>query len=154
MFRRIPLLLLVASAACAQTFNGRITGVLTDATGAFVPGATVAARQTETNVEKKATTANSGVYDIPLLLPGTYELRVEASGLETQVRRGVRLEVNQTVTADFSLKVATVNEVVDVTADVPLLQTESSGVGTTLETRTVEQFPLLQRDVMGLVRAM
>ena len=63
------------------------------------------------------------------------------------------LEVNQTVTLDFNLRVSDVTQVVDVTADVPLLQTESSGLGTTLETRIVQDFPLPERDVMGLLRA-
>ena len=118
-----------------------------------MPGATVMAKQVETNVEKKTSTTGSGSYDIPLLLPGSYEVRVEAPGLQTQVRRDVKLEVNQTVTLDFNLRVSDVTQVVDVTADVPLLQTESSGIGTTLETRIVEDFPLPERDVMGLLRA-
>jgi len=145
--------LFVAPLALPQTFNGRITGTITDSSSAVVPGATVTAKQLETNAEKKTTTGNSGVYDIPLLLPGTYEVTVSASGLQQQIRQDIRLEVNQTVTVDFSLKVAGVAQTVDVTSDVPLLQSESSGVGTTLEPQIVENFPLLQRDVMGLVRA-
>ena len=146
-------LTILVGLAAGQTFNGRITGTITDAAGGLVPGATVTAKQVDTNVEKRTTTTGSGSYDIPLLLPGTYEIRVEAPGLQTQVRRDVRLEVNQTVTLDFNLRVSDVTQVVDVTADVPLLQTESSGLGTTLETRIVQDFPLLERDVMGLLRA-
>ncbi len=154
MFNRALAAIVVSlSWVSAQTFNGRITGTITDAAGGLVPGASVSAKQIETNVEKKTTTTGSGSYDIPLLLPGTYEVRAEAPGLQAQVRREVKLEVNQTVTLDFLLRVSDVTQVVDVTADVPLLQTEASGLGTTLETRIVEDFPLPERDVMGLLRA-
>ncbi len=153
MTTRIAILLCAASALSGQTFNGRITGMIRDSSGAVIPSATVAVKQVETNVVRRVMSAGSGVYDVPLLLPGTYEITVEAAGLQPQVRRDVKLEVNQTVTADFTLKVSDVATAVDVTADVPMLQTETSGVGTTIETRTVESFPLIERDVMGLVRA-
>ena len=152
MYRAL-LVILLASFACAQTFNARITGTVTDATGSPVPSTTVTVHQIETDLTKTTKTGNSGVYDIPLLLPGTYEVKVEAAGLESKVRREVKLEVNETVTVDFNLKVAAVATVVDVTAEVPMLQTESSGVGSTLETRLVEDYPLIERDVMSLVRA-
>lgn len=146
-------LLLLAATGFAQTFNGRITGTVTDSTGAVIPSAAVAVKHVETSITKKVQTSQSGVFDVPLLLPGSYEVNVEAPGLQSQVRRDIKLEVNQTVTADFKLKVADLATTVDVTADVPLLQTESSGVGTTIETRLAENFPLLERDIMGLVRA-
>lgn len=149
-------LALTSSVAClcfAQTFNGRITGTVRDSQGAVVPLAAVSAKQLETNVTRSAKTASSGVFDIPLLLSGHYEVTVSAPGLETQVRRDVPLEVNQTVTLDFRLNVASIATAVDVTAEVPLLQAESSGAGTTIEQKVVESFPLVERDVMGLVRA-
>ena len=154
MLSKLSPFVFLCSLAVAQTFNGRITGTIRDATNSFVPSADIAARQVETNVSHKVKSSNGGVFDIPLLLPGTYEVTVSAPGFESQIRREVTLEVNQTVTLDFSLKLGSVATAIDVTADVPLLQTESSGVGTTLETKTVENFPLLERDVMGLVRAL
>jgi hypothetical protein len=150
---RLLLLLVAASAALSQTFNARITGTVKDASGSAVPNAQILVTQTETNIAKKATTGPSGVYDVPLLLPGTYEVKVDAPGMESALRRDIKLEVNAAVTVDFNLKIATVATVVDVTADVPMLQTETSGVGTTLETQLVQDFPLIERDVMGLVRA-
>lgn len=147
------LLVLLSPYAFCQSFNARITGTITDATGAAVPSAEVTVRQVETNVTKKTRTSTSGVYDVSLLLPGTYEVKVEASGMDVVIRREIKLEVNETATVDFKLKVLSVTTVVDVTADVPMLQTEASGVGTTIETRVVEDFPLIERDIMGLVRA-
>ncbi len=147
------LFLLSAAVVPAQTFNARITGTVTDASGSAVPGAQITVRQTETSVVHKASTGASGVYDVPLLLPGVYEIQVEAAGMESAIRREIGLQVNSTVTVDFNLKVATVATVVDVTAELPMLQTESSGVGTTIETQLVQDFPLIERDVMGLVKA-
>lgn len=140
------------ASALSQTFNARITGTVTDASGAGVPSANITVRHTETNISKKTRTGSGGVYDVPLLLPGTYEVTVESPGLETEIRREIKLEVNETVTVDFKLRVSALTTVVDVTAEVPMLQTETSGVGTTVETRIVQDFPLIERDVMGLVR--
>ena len=145
--------LLLALSLTAQTFNGRITGTLKDSTGAVIPSAQVSVKQLETNITKRVKSGSTGTYDVPLLLPGTYEITVDAPGLQPQIRRDIKLEINQTITADFSLQISSQTIAVDVTADVPLLQTESSGVGTTIETKTVQDFPLLERDVMGLVRA-
>ncbi len=153
MLRFVAISLLVSICALCQTFNARITGTVTDATGAPVPAATVSVRHVETNVTKKTKTASSGVYNVPLLLPGTYEVQVEAPGMEVTIQRGIKLEVNAAATVDFRLKVSAVTTVVDVTADVPMLQTETSGVGKTIETRVIEEFPLIERDIMGLVRA-
>ncbi len=148
------LLLALCAVAGAQTFNARITGTITDPSGAPVPGATVTAVQVSTNASRKAGTNESGVYDVPLLLPGTYEVKIDAPGFQSQVRKDVELGLNQTATLDFSLGVAQVTTAVDVTAEVPLLQSETSSVAGTLDTKTIEDFPLQQRDVMSLVRSM
>ncbi|MBI5086901.1 MAG: TonB-dependent receptor, partial [Acidobacteria bacterium] len=152
--RFVALFLLPVLPLCAQTFNARITGAVKDPAQAFVPGAIITAVQTGTGAKKSASTDNSGIYSIPLLLPGDYDVTIEASGFQTQLRRNVRLEVNQTATVDFSLSVASTQTSVEVSADLPLLQSETSSVGNTLENRLLMQFPLLQRDVMGALRAM
>lgn len=136
----------------AQTFNSRVTGAVKDASGAVIPNATITAINTGTSIKKSATSDESGVYNIPLLLPGLYEVRAEAAGMQSQLRQDIRLEVNQTATLDFSLAVASTGAEVTVTADVPLIQSETSGVGTTIETKLIESFPIVQRDIMSLVR--
>jgi len=152
---RIPaVFLLLGGAAVAQTFTARISGVVKDASDAVVPGAVVTATQVGTNAKRSATSSASGVYNILSLLPGQYEVTLEAQGFQTQVRRDVRLEINQAATLDFTISVAKVATTMDVTAELPLLQSETSGVGTTLERKLIEQFPLAQRDVMGLVRSL
>ncbi len=138
----------------AQTFNARVTGAITDSTGAPIPNATATARNVDQNVRKSAQSGTSGVYTIPLLLPGNYEVTIESPGMQTIVRKEVLLEANDAVTLDFAMSVSQVATSVDVTGDVPLLQTEGSGVGATIDAKTIDEFPLQQRDVMGLVRSL
>jgi hypothetical protein len=144
---------LFVSCAFSQTFNARISGTVTDSSGAPVPRATVTSRNIDQNIKKSAASDDSGIYSIPLLLPGNYEVTVEAKGLQTQIRKDILLEVNQTATLDFTLPVSQVSTAVDVTADVPMLQTETSSVGTTLETKIIEDYPLIERDIMGALKS-
>src|ERR1700716_4005142 len=99
-------LLLISTYAFGQSFNARITGTVTDASGAAVPSAQITVQQIETSVIRKTTTNSSGVYDVPLLLSGTYEVKVEAAGLDSMIRRDIKLEVNDTATVDFSVRVS------------------------------------------------
>lgn len=151
---RSGLLLLACSfSVSAQVFTARLSGTIQDPAGAPVPGATVTATQVSTNAKRSSVTESTGVYIIPLLLPGTYEVRVEAPGFQPQIRKDIELGANQTATLDFALRIADVTQTVDVTGDVPLLQTETTNLATTIDARTIEQFPLVQRDIMGLLRA-
>lgn len=148
----LAILICFAVSATGQTFNARVTGTVRDASGAVIPSATISVINTGTGVKKTAASDESGVYNVPLLLPGQYEVRAEAAGMQPQLRTGVKLEVNQTATIDFAMAVAATGTEVTVTAETPLLQAETSGVGTTIETALIEKFPIVQRDVMSLVR--
>ena len=104
---------ILVCAMSAQTFNARITGSVKDATEASVPGAIVMVTQEGTNSRKSAKTDSSGVYSIPLLMPGEYDVSIEAQGFQPQVKKGIRLEVNQTATVDFSVNVAQVQSTLE-----------------------------------------
>ena len=91
-----------------------------------MPSAAITAHRVETGVNRKTRTDASGVYDVPLLLPGTYEVTVEAAGMDTMTRPDLKLEVNSTVTIYFTLQVGTVATAVIVTNETPVLQTETS----------------------------
>ncbi|MBI4902484.1 MAG: carboxypeptidase regulatory-like domain-containing protein [Acidobacteria bacterium] len=138
----------------AQTFHARVTGTVTDPAGAAIPAAKITARNIDTNISRSAESAATGVYTIPLLLPGNYEVNVEAPGMQAQLRRDVLLEGNSTATVDFQLKLAQVATTIEVSADVPLLQAESANVGNTVDSKIIDEIPLQQRDVMSLVRLM
>lgn len=146
------LILVVSLALYSQTYTARITGTVSDPSGAPVAHANLKVVQTETNATRTIVVSDSGVYSVPLLMPGVYEVTLEAAGFQTQVRRQIRLEVNQTLTLDFPLRIADAAATVDVTADVPVLQSETSNVGLTLDTKTIQDLPLQERDVMGALR--
>lgn len=144
-------LLLTSTLLCGQTFTARLAGTIRDPAGAPIPGATVTAVQLDTSVSRTVSTGEAGVYGIPLLLPGVYEVRVECGGFQTMLQRGVKLEVNQAGTLDFTMTLATLSTSVVVTDEAPLLQTETGNSGSTLDAKVIEDFPLVQRDVMGLL---
>src|SRR5258708_37427516 len=100
--------LLFTSAALAQTaqLNGRII----DPAGAVVPGADIAVRNAANGTERHAKTNEVGLYTLPLLPPGTYEIRVRRAGFKPILQGGVQLDVDQRATADFVLEVGAVSE--------------------------------------------
>src|SRR5271156_2860816 len=91
----------------AQTF-GEITGVVTDATGGVVVGATVTVTNTQTNATRTAVTNNVGNYSFPALQPGVYSIKTEMQGLQSEIRTGVELQVQQVARLDFQLNVGSV----------------------------------------------
>lgn len=107
----VPLLLAlaIAAAAHAQTIRGTITGTVTDSTGAVVPGATVVMAHAATGVTTSAVSNPQGVYTIPLLQPGVYDVSVDLQGFKKYLRSGVVIEVAQTTRLDVSLQVGTVS---------------------------------------------
>src|SRR5262245_7368244 len=110
------LLVLLPTIAFAQQFRATITGTVTDAQGAVVPGATVTALNTDTNVSVEAQTNERGVYNIQQLAPGPYKISAGLSGFKTFVRDGVTLRTAETVTVNMTLATGAVEETVTVSA--------------------------------------
>jgi hypothetical protein len=128
-------------AAFGQATNaGDISGIVTDTTGAAVPGATVTVLNVETGVNKDYTTNDSGVYDTSSIVAGTYKLTFSREGFSTLVRPSITVQVGPT-TVNAQLAVGTVNTQVVVNTDVPLLNTESGAISTTLTAQTLSQLP-------------
>jgi hypothetical protein len=144
------LALVVAASLQGQTF-GTITGEVTDPTGAAVPGAAITIRNTATNGIRNATTNEVGIYSVPALNPGIYEVRAETSGFKAATRAGIELQVQQTARIDFSLEIGEVTEVVEVTGAAPLLTTENATVGTVIEEQRITDLPLNGRSFFSLV---
>ena len=150
-FKQVLVLIpLLAAALQAQTF-GTITGEVKDTTGAAVAGATVLVRNTATNGTRVVTTNEEGIYSIPALNPGIYDVRAEKTGFKVATRTGVELQVQQTARIDFGLDVGNVSETVEVTSEVPLLTTENATVGTVIEQRRITDLPLNGRNFLSLV---
>jgi hypothetical protein len=133
-----------------QTF-GQITGVVTDSTGGVVANATVTAINPQTNAARTTTTNSTGNYAFPALLPGTYDVKVEAQGFQSEIRNGVELQVQQVARLDFQVKVGSLTEAVEVTGGAPLLTTENATLGTVIETQRIVDLPLNGRNFTALI---
>jgi len=142
------LLLCFLSLLPAQTFTARLAGTVLDPAGAPVAGATVVATQVETNATKSSTTDATGVYAIPILPPGLYEVSVTAAGFQKKIQKQVSLGINQSAALDFGLSLLSVATEIQVNEEAPVLQTEAGNVGTTISSQTIDELPLVQRDVM------
>ena len=120
LFRQLFVVLLAltlssASALYAQA-TAQLVGLVTDNTGAAVPGVDITVTGVATNFERKVTTNDQGTYTIPFLPPGEYRLTVQKQGFQKISRENVHLEVNQTARLDFTLTVGSVTETVEVPA--------------------------------------
>jgi hypothetical protein len=148
----IGFLLITAGLAGAQTFSGgQITGVIKDSTGAVLPGVSVAATNVGTNLVRTVITNESGVYAMPALPLGTYQVAAELPGFQKQTRTDVKLEVGDNLRIDFNLVVGQVTENVMVTSEVPAIQAESASLGTVIDNRNVLEMPLNGRNFTALV---
>ncbi|MFN0169032.1 MAG: carboxypeptidase regulatory-like domain-containing protein [Bryobacteraceae bacterium] len=152
--RLIMLMLVVLLAAAlptvAQTF-GEITGVVSDSSGALIPGATATVTNKATNASRTTTSNESGVYSFPSLLPGVYDIKVTRDGFRSVSRTDITLEVQQTARLDFALQLGQVSEVIEVTGGAPLLATENATVGTVVENKRIVELPLNGRNFLQLV---
>jgi hypothetical protein len=144
------LALCLAVAGHAQTL-GEITGLVTDASGAVIPGARLTITNENTNAARTATTNEAGVYSVPSLTPGTYSARAEADGFQSVVRSGVGLQVQQIARINFEMQVGQVAEVIEVSGGAPLMTTEDATVGTVIENRRIVELPLNGRSYLQLV---
>ncbi|MCL5744170.1 MAG: carboxypeptidase-like regulatory domain-containing protein, partial [Acidobacteria bacterium] len=155
MYAKLLLVLLALAAvrpAAAQAIYGSVQGTITDETGAAVPNARIRARNVATGVTITTQSNQVGLYFLGELRPGTYDLEVEAAGFNKMVQRGISLRVEDHLRADFALKVGQVSESVEVTAEAPLLQTESNTIGRVIEENSIKQLPLRGRNAFELVR--
>jgi hypothetical protein len=131
--------------------TGVIDGRVTDSGGATVPGATVEVTNEATNVSRTTTTNENGIYSFAALQPGTYSVRVELSGFASQVKNGLTLTALATVSTDFTIAVAGLTEEVNVVGTAVLVDTTQSVVAGSIATEEVENLPMLNRSIMGLV---
>ncbi len=134
----------------AQTL-GTITGDVKDASGASVAGASVTVRHTTTNGLRSTVTNDDGVYTVPALVPGMYDVKAEKPGFKVASRTSIELQVQQTARVDFDLEIGQVTETVEVGAALPLLASEDATVGTVIEQERVTELPLNGRNFFSLV---
>ena len=139
----------------AQIATGRIVGRVTDASGAVISGATVTITNSDTSVAQTVRSSANGDYVFQAVNPGTYTLRVTASGFGEFTRSGIQAHIQDYLTIDISLSLGTVSQQVAVTAATPLLQQQDASVGQTINEAQVNNMPLQSRDwtTLGLLAA-
>lgn len=137
--------------AQAQEVTASISGVVSDASGAALVGATLTVIDTERGSRFETRSNSSGVYNFPRLPIGTYRLKAEAAGFRTLVRTPFPLALNQAARIDVTMAVGNVVEQVEVNSEAePLLQVESTQVGTVIDAKTNTALPLASRNYLQL----
>jgi Carboxypeptidase regulatory-like domain len=148
--KKLAVSLLFAVSAFGQTF-GQISGLINDVSGFTIPGAKITITNPQTNFTRTVTSNSAGNYNFPDLPPGTYDVRAEMQGFQTEVRTSIELQVQQTARVDFKLNVGSVSDSVEVTASTPLFNTENATVGTVIEQKRIEDLPLNGRSFVSLI---
>src|SRR5262245_42699638 len=128
--------------AAAQDSRGVILGTLTDATGGLLPGVNVTVANEGTNVAVNLVTDSKGAYQARNLNSGTYSVTAKLDGFKTAVRKGIEVRVGDAIAIDFSLSTGGVSEVVVVTAEAPILDTQTGITGTTVDSKKIAELPL------------
>jgi hypothetical protein len=126
--------------------------LVTDSSGAIIPGASVTATESGTGAKQSAVTTAAGIYSFISLSPGKYDVSASQTGFETVIRKGVVVTVDQATTVNIALKVGSVSEVVTVNETSSLIDATNSTVGQLISSETIDRVPLLTRNVYDLVQ--
>jgi len=153
MTRILSLLILavvfaISVAGQAGVSTSEINGRVTDPNGAVIKGATVTATDSGKGTSRTVTTDDQGEYRVLTLPPGTYQLRVQATGFSTQLINEIQLTVGQIADQNVSLQVGDTTATVEVTADPPVIETARTQQSTTINERYIENLPIDRRDYL------
>jgi len=140
------LIVLIGLPLYGQVDTGSITGSVRDSNGAGLPNANVTFTETSTNATWKTQTDGSGNYVSVPLRPGVYKVTTELQGFKTQVRDRIALKVQDRLRVDFDMQIGSVSENVVVTADTPVVQTDTSSLGEVVTAQQITGLPLNGRD--------
>src|SRR5215510_3794429 len=138
------------SEARAQVTGATLSGTVTDASGAVIPGVQVSIKNKATGVARNITTDEVGFYSAPNLLAGNYDVTASQPGFSTVVQSNIALTVGAQQQLNISMKVGETAQVVEVTAAAPLVQVNSSAISGVVESTTVRELPLNGRDWASL----
>ena len=134
----------------AQTGTGTLIGVATDSSGGMLPGVSVVLRNEATNTTRTALTNDSGIYRVPALQPGTYEIEAKLAGFKTLVNFGVALTIGEVRTVDLRFSLGAISEIVVVSEQRVLVDTEDSQLSSLVDHRRIRDLPLNGRNVYSL----
>ena len=139
--------------ALAQVTTGDIRGVVTDESGAVLPGVAVTLRGPGVPGAPTTTTNESGVYRFPNLPPGTYEISVELAGFSTQTQTGVPVQLGGTAELNVQMKLSTQSETITVVAETPVVDAATTEVATNYNREWVENAPVRRFTFFDLINA-
>jgi hypothetical protein len=142
--------LLFSGLAYAQGIgaSGDIRGTVTDPSGAVINNGTITATDVTKGTKHTATTDTDGQYLLTALPPAAYNVTVAHTGFQTEIMKGVVVNVGQTTTLDFRLKVSTVSEQVEVTTEAPLVETEKAAQADVINQQYIRDLPINRRDYL------
>src|SRR5947209_16911124 len=136
-------LLAVATLCWSQVDRGTVTGTVTESSGAVVPGTSVTARNTATGVQNATVTDSAGVYTVPNLPIGRYNVQISKQGFKTEHRTDLDIETGNVVRIDVALQVGSTSESVTVSdKNTVLLDTDNGTQGANIEVKAVRDLPL------------
>ena len=150
--RRLALLLaafFLPALAYAQA-TGSIAGVVTDESGAVMPGVTVEATNADTGIARATVSGGDGFFQLPQVAPGTYSIKAALNGFKEVTRTGIVVSVGDTSRVDFKLAVGGVQENVTVSGAAPLVETAHATLGITIDQQKVVELPLNGRNFAQL----
>jgi Carboxypeptidase regulatory-like domain len=142
---------LVPPVAMAQQATANVNGVVKDPSGAAIANAEIELTNINTGVVRKTSATSEGIYNFPSVVPGVYSMKVSATGFASVSQPPVTLQVGQTATFDFQLKVGASSSSVTVTAAAPALQTSTSELGTVVSPQEMNDLPLNGRNFTELL---
>ncbi len=147
--------LIVSSVVCAslgsaQTVTGTLSGSVFDASGAVMPGVKIVAKSEQTGAVRDATANEEGYYLMSFMPIGSYEVTVAHAGFRTVVKKGVVIELNKNTVSDFEMHPSPVAASVEVTGEIPLIETTVGEIKHTLDAKTIEDRPLPTRNFLHL----
>src|SRR5689334_14912098 len=145
-----PGVLSLALAAACFGQSAQITGLISDPSGTAVPAARVSVQNTATGITAQTLTNEQGYYTVSHLNPGDYDLNVVKQGFKSASRPGIKLDVAQIARVDLALVIGEVQDTVTVTAEAPILSSESAVVGQVIGTKKILDLPLNGRDFTQL----
>jgi len=136
--------------AMAQLYTGTVTGAVTDPSGGVIQGAHVQLVDEQKGFSFAAVSDSTGRYLFRSVPPGLYKITVEAQGFQSQDQAGINIDVNQNVAVNFSLKVGSTLQTVEITAAAPVLSTQDAVTGQLVDRRFINDLPLVSRSVTDL----
>ena len=146
----IPLLLLSASSLFGQA-SASLNGRVTDPRGNPVPGAAVTVTNAASGIARDTSTNDAGLYNVPSLAPGNYNIKVAAQGFSTRETKGVELLTGSILTVDSQLSLGVVQQTVSVDAQAALVESDQSTPGASIRPSEVAELPILNRTIAAMI---